>query len=107
MIGEFLDSFAAGAGLTLHVRLLEGDDPEHVLDAIFKALGAALAGACAHQPREGDDDMGKDVIRTESAPGAVPGRPVLAGDRRRRLVFTAGWLWGKAIRRLLGSGAYC
>jgi imidazoleglycerol-phosphate dehydratase len=47
VIGDFLDSFAGGAGLTLHVRLLEGDDPEHVLDAIFKALGAALAGACA------------------------------------------------------------
>jgi imidazoleglycerol-phosphate dehydratase len=46
VIGDFLDSFAAGAGLTLHVRLLEGDDPGHVLDAIFKALGAALAGAC-------------------------------------------------------------
>ncbi|HEU0304934.1 MAG TPA: hypothetical protein VFR32_10185 [Gaiellaceae bacterium] len=46
VIGDFLESFATGAGLTLHVRLLEGRDPEHVLDAIFKALGAALAGAC-------------------------------------------------------------
>jgi imidazoleglycerol-phosphate dehydratase len=46
VIGDFLESFASGAGLTLHVRLLEGDDPEHVLDAIFKALGAAVAGAC-------------------------------------------------------------
>jgi imidazoleglycerol-phosphate dehydratase len=49
VIGDFLESFASGAGLTLHVRLLEGDNPEHVLDAIFKALGAALAGACGHQ----------------------------------------------------------
>ena len=47
VIGDFLESFAGGAGLTLHVRLLEGDDPEHVLDAIFNALGAALSGACA------------------------------------------------------------
>ena len=45
VIGDFLRSLAEGAGLTLHVRLLEGDDPEHVLDAIFKALGAALAQA--------------------------------------------------------------
>ena len=30
-------------GLTLHVRLIEGSDPEHVLEAIFKALGVALA----------------------------------------------------------------
>jgi imidazoleglycerol-phosphate dehydratase len=46
VIGDFLESFAGGAGVTLHVRLLEGDEPEHVLDAIFKALGAALASAC-------------------------------------------------------------
>ena len=45
VIGDFLRSLADGAGLTLHVRLLEGDDPEHVLEAIFKALGAALAQA--------------------------------------------------------------
>jgi len=45
VIGDFLRRLADGAGLTLHVRLLEGDDPEHVLEAIFKALGAALAQA--------------------------------------------------------------
>ena len=50
VIGDFLSSFAGGAGLTLHVRLLEGHEPEHVLDAIFKALGAALASACAQSP---------------------------------------------------------
>jgi imidazoleglycerol-phosphate dehydratase len=50
VIGDFLDSFAGGAGLTLHVRLLEGREPENVLDAIFKALGAALARACAPPP---------------------------------------------------------
>ena len=47
VIGDFLRSFAAGAGLTLHVRLLEGVDPADVLDAIFKALGACVAQACA------------------------------------------------------------
>lgn len=49
VIGDLLRSVADGAGLTLHVRLLEGDDPEHVLEAIFKALGAALAQACGPQ----------------------------------------------------------
>ena len=28
--------------------------------------------------------MEKGVVRTEEAPGAVPGRPVLAGDQRGR-----------------------
>ena len=42
----FLRELAQGAGLTLHVRLLDGEDTQHVLEAIFKALGVALADAC-------------------------------------------------------------
>jgi imidazoleglycerol-phosphate dehydratase len=43
---RFLETFAEHAGLVLHVRLLNGTDSAHVLEAIFKALGAALAQAC-------------------------------------------------------------
>jgi imidazoleglycerol-phosphate dehydratase len=43
---SFLERLAARAGLVLHVRLLNGTDTQHVLEAIFKALGAALAEAC-------------------------------------------------------------
>ncbi len=46
LAARFLRELAEGAGLTLHVRLLEGRDPQHVLEAIFKALGVALAQAC-------------------------------------------------------------
>ena len=46
VVARFLNELAAGAGLNVHVRLLEGKDPEHVLRAIFKALGAALGQAC-------------------------------------------------------------
>ena len=42
----FLDALAHAAGLTIHVRLIEGEDSQHVLSAIFKALGAALGDAC-------------------------------------------------------------
>ena len=42
----FLESLSQAAGLTIHVRLIEGEDSQHVLSAIFKALGAALAEAC-------------------------------------------------------------
>jgi imidazoleglycerol-phosphate dehydratase len=45
LAARFLDAFAHAAGLTLHVRLLEGEDSQHVLEAIFKALGAAIADA--------------------------------------------------------------
>lgn len=49
---RFLERFADGAGITLHVRLLNGTDTQHVLDAIFKALGVALAGACTEKGAE-------------------------------------------------------
>ena len=45
LAATFLDELADAAGLTVHVRLLEGDDSQHVLSAIFKALGIALARA--------------------------------------------------------------
>jgi imidazoleglycerol-phosphate dehydratase len=45
LAAAFLDELARAAGLTIHVRLIEGDDSQHVLSAIFKALGAALADA--------------------------------------------------------------
>src|SRR4051794_36921253 len=48
---RFLDRFAEAAGVTLHIRLLNGTDTQHVLEAIFKALGVALAQACS---TEGD-----------------------------------------------------
>ena len=49
LVSGFLRELAEGAGLTLHVRLLHGDDPNHVLEAIFKALGGALAHAASRK----------------------------------------------------------
>jgi imidazoleglycerol phosphate dehydratase HisB len=47
LVTAFLRELTEAAGLTLHVRLLHGEDAEHVLEAIFKALGGALALAGA------------------------------------------------------------
>jgi imidazoleglycerol-phosphate dehydratase len=47
LAAAFLTGLADAAGLTIHVRLIEGEDSQHVLEAIFKALGAALAEACS------------------------------------------------------------
>jgi imidazoleglycerol-phosphate dehydratase len=52
IVATFLRELAEGAGLTLHVRLIEGADPEHVLEAIFKALGVALAQSCRPRRRK-------------------------------------------------------
>jgi imidazoleglycerol-phosphate dehydratase len=50
---RFLEQFAQGAGVTLHVRLLNGTDSQHVLEAIFKALGVALAQATSEGGADG------------------------------------------------------
>jgi imidazoleglycerol-phosphate dehydratase len=52
VVATFLHELADGAGLTLHVRLIEGSDPEHVLEAIFKGLGVALAQSCRPRRRK-------------------------------------------------------
>jgi len=41
--------------LTLHVRLIEGRDTQHVLEAIFKGLGVALAQSCRPRRRKESD----------------------------------------------------
>jgi imidazoleglycerol-phosphate dehydratase len=47
LAARFLRELAEVAGLTLHVRLIEGEDTDHVLEAIFKALGVALRRAAS------------------------------------------------------------
>jgi imidazoleglycerol-phosphate dehydratase len=46
LAAAFLRGFSESAGLTIHVRLIEGENSQHVLEAIFKGLGVALARAC-------------------------------------------------------------
>ncbi|MGZ4339320.1 MAG: hypothetical protein ACXVQ3_04620 [Gaiellaceae bacterium] len=53
---RFLAELARGGGLNLHVRVLEGDDPQHVLAAIFKAVGAALGQACRPAPTSTEEE---------------------------------------------------
>jgi imidazoleglycerol-phosphate dehydratase len=50
LAARFLRGLAESAGLVVHVRLIEGTDSQHVLEAIFKALGVALSEAC--RPRQ-------------------------------------------------------
>ena len=45
LAATFLEELAQAASLTVHVRLIEGENSQHVLSAIFKALGSALADA--------------------------------------------------------------
>ena len=45
LVREFLQALAANAGLTLHVKLLYGNNSHHIIEAVFKALGRALSQA--------------------------------------------------------------
>jgi imidazoleglycerol-phosphate dehydratase len=46
-----LESFAQHAGIALHVRVLSGRDPHHIVEAQFKAVARALRAAVAPDPR--------------------------------------------------------
>ena len=50
LAARFLRGLAESAGLVVHVRLIEGTDSQHVLEAMFKALGVALSDACRPRP---------------------------------------------------------
>jgi imidazoleglycerol-phosphate dehydratase len=47
---RFLQELAQAATLNVHVRVVEGTDPQHVLASIFKSVGAALGQACRPIP---------------------------------------------------------
>jgi imidazoleglycerol-phosphate dehydratase len=51
LIRHFLDSFARQGRLTLHAQLTGHDDDHHGAEALFKALGRAIATASAIDPR--------------------------------------------------------
>ncbi|MDZ4864066.1 MAG: imidazoleglycerol-phosphate dehydratase HisB [Gemmatimonadota bacterium] len=48
---EFVRGLVLNAGLTVHVDLLRGENPHHIVEALFKALARALEGAVRVDPR--------------------------------------------------------
>jgi imidazoleglycerol-phosphate dehydratase len=51
LTGHVFESIAHHAGITLHVRVLAGRDPHHIVEAQFKALARALRAATTLDPR--------------------------------------------------------
>jgi len=50
---EFFQAFANEAGANLHVRLEYGEEPHHVVEAVFKGFARALDAATRYEPRLG------------------------------------------------------
>jgi imidazoleglycerol-phosphate dehydratase len=51
LTNEFLRALTNRAGITLHIKLLDGSDPHHIVEGEFKALARALGEACAMSGR--------------------------------------------------------
>jgi imidazoleglycerol-phosphate dehydratase len=48
---EFFQGFANEARCNLHLELLYGDEPHHIVEALFKAFARAMDAACRRDPR--------------------------------------------------------
>ncbi|HYO86658.1 MAG TPA: imidazoleglycerol-phosphate dehydratase HisB [Dermatophilaceae bacterium] len=62
MTRHVLETLAHHAGLALHVRVVSGRDPHHIVEAQFKALARALREAVERDPR---------VVGVPSAKGSL------------------------------------
>ncbi|MEH6477604.1 MAG: imidazoleglycerol-phosphate dehydratase HisB [Sneathiella sp.] len=51
---EWFQAFAQGAGITLHVENLYGENNHHIVESSFKALARALRDAVEIDPRKAD-----------------------------------------------------
>ena len=61
LTGHFFESLAMSAGICLHVRVLEGRNPHHIVEAQFKAVARALRTAATPDPRVGGIPSTKGV----------------------------------------------
>ena len=50
---EFFQGFANEARCNLHLELLYGEEPHHVVEVLFKAFAKAVDAACQWDPRIG------------------------------------------------------
>jgi len=59
---HIFESLATSAGICLHVRVIEGRNPHHIVEAQFKAVARALRAAAAPDPRAGGIPSTKGVL---------------------------------------------
>lgn len=59
---HFFESLATSAGICLHVLVIEGRNPHHIVEAQFKAVARALRAAAAPDPRVSGIPSTKGVL---------------------------------------------
>lgn len=55
LVQEFFTALTRAAGITLHIKQLDGENSHHIVEAMFKALGRALKQAVAIDPAFADE----------------------------------------------------
>lgn len=65
LVAHFLETLAAHARMNLHARVFYGRDDHHKAEALFKALGRALAAAVALEARRVGVASTKGTLATE------------------------------------------
>lgn len=51
LVHDFMKALSDEAGMNLHLRMLSGRNPHHIIEATFKALARAMDSATALEPR--------------------------------------------------------
>jgi imidazoleglycerol-phosphate dehydratase len=54
LVKEFFQAFANNVGANVHIQLLYGEEPHHVVEAVFKCFARALDVATQIEPRAAD-----------------------------------------------------
>ncbi len=61
MVHEFFYAVSYGAGMNLHLKMLDGSNNHHIIEAAFKAFAKALDGASMY------DERIQDVLSTKGS----------------------------------------
>ena len=61
MVKEFFYAVSYTAGMNLHIKVLEGGNQHHMIEAMFKSFARALDEAVSYDPRI------KDVLSTKGS----------------------------------------
>lgn len=48
LLAHFFSSFAQAAGMTIHIKMLDGYDTHHIIEAVFKSFARAFKNAIAY-----------------------------------------------------------
>jgi len=55
LLEEFLLAFTRNSGITVHLRMLDGKNAHHIIEACFKSLARALRAAVSLDPKFSDE----------------------------------------------------